>query len=128
MKHRRRVLVLPLLAVVLLAGCQSFEKSARDAIAGAHGWVQQQQPIRQAECSADPSKAICRAINRVIAGEHTTAGVLNVYCAGAPPAGQASFADGGPCVPVKSAEAAIQAAIINLQTTVNDAKKVAGVN
>lgn len=128
MKRKRMVLAAPLLLLALLAaGCPKFEESARDAIAGAHGWVSDQQPKHQVECTADPAKAICKAINRVIAGEHTTADVLKVYCSGAPAAGEKDYADGGRCVPVKSAEAALQATILNLQATVNDAKAIAGV-
>ena len=109
----RKLVFIPLL--LLLTGCPKPEVTARDAIAGAHGYVVYGQSEWKAECTATPTQGKCQLVNKLIAGEHTTADLLAVYCSGTPKAGAQPYAQGGECVEVKSAYNALSASVANIQ-------------
>ncbi len=105
-----------LLAVCLLPmlGCSPLENQARDAAAALSGSIVAAQTKYQASCTANPSQQICQVINRGISGENALITAVETYCGWAvtpaPPDPTAT------CVPVKSAQVALQAAIANAAT------------
>jgi hypothetical protein len=113
MRLGSRVVVLLLVTATLLclAGCSPIENRARDAAAALSGSIVAGQSKYQASCVANPGQEICQVINRAVAGENALVTAVETYCgwsvALAPPD------PGAPCVPVKSAETALEAAIAN---------------
>jgi hypothetical protein len=97
--------VLPMLA------CSPVETQARDSAAALSGSIIAAQTRYQASCTANPSQQICQVINRGVSGENALITAVETYCGWvvtlAPPDPNAK------CVPVKSAEAALQTAIAN---------------
>ena len=67
-----------------------------------------------ASCTANSGQEICQLINRGISGQNALITAVEAYCGWtptlAPPDPQAT------CVPVKSAQAALEAAIANAAT------------
>jgi hypothetical protein len=104
------------LVICLLAmlGCSPLENQARDAAAALSGSIVAAQTKYQASCTANPSQQICQAINRGVSGENALVTAVETYCGWAvtpaPPDPNAT------CVPVKSAQAALQIAIANAAT------------
>ena len=104
-----------LLVVCLLPmlGCSPLETQARDTAAALSGSIIAAQTKYQASCSAKPSQEICQVINRGVSGENALITAIETYCGWAltsPPDPTAT------CVPVKSAQAALQAGIANAAT------------
>lgn len=119
----RKLLVLPIL--FLLIGCpQPTDQTARDSIAAAHGWVVNAQATWSTTCRANPTQIQCTSTNKLIAAEHAAADALVVYCAGTPANGATAYANGGACVPVKSAASVLQSAVLNLNSIVTDVKNL----
>jgi hypothetical protein len=118
-------LALPLLFLIGCPQSQSPESIARDAIGGAAGFLGNEQTIHLSECQAAPTKPLCQSINRGIAAQHTLADALIVYCSGAPTIGPA-YKDGGNCVPVRDAAAALQSAVVNLNDIISQIKTLLG--
>jgi hypothetical protein len=115
-----------LAAVPFFTGCPSPESNARDAIAGAYGFLQNAQDAHLAECVAAPMKTVCAAITAGITYQHAVATALAIYCGGLPAAGAASYADGGVCVPVKTAKQALESAVSNLNNLIVTVKGLLG--
>jgi hypothetical protein len=105
------VLVLTLLPML---GCSPLENQARDTAAALSGSIVAAQTKYQASCAANPTQEICQVINRGVSGENALLTAVETYCGWtptlAPPEPTAT------CVPVKSAQAALQAAIANAGT------------
>jgi hypothetical protein len=105
------VLVLILLPML---GCSPLESQARDTAAALSGSIVAAQTKYQASCAANPGQEICQVINRGVSGENALITAVEAYCgwtaALAPPDPTAA------CVPVRSAEAALRAAIANAST------------
>ena len=104
--------VIVLIACVLpTVACSPLESQARDTAAALSGSIVAAQAKYQGSCSATPSHEICRVINRGVSGENALVTAIETYCGwaitAAPPDPNAN------CVPVKSAQAALQAAIAN---------------
>ena len=104
----------PLLVVIALlpmVGCSPVENQARDTAAALSGSIITAQTKYQASCAANPGQEICQVINRGVSGENALLTAVETYCGWsatlAPPDASAK------CMPVKSAEAALQAAIAN---------------
>lgn len=105
------------LTIVLSAGlltfvaCSPLENQARDVAAALSGSIVAAQGKYQATCTANPEQAICSAINRGVSGENALVTAVETYCGWAvtPP----PLDPDAKCVPVKSASAALQAAIAN---------------
>ena len=97
-----------------LVACTPVENQARDAAAALSGSIVAAQTKYQASCGANPEQPICQMINRGVSGENALVTAIEGYCGWAatatPPDANAK------CVPVKSAEAALQAAIANATT------------
>jgi len=98
-------------AVILMLGCSPIENQARDTAAALSGSIVAAQTKYQANCTANPSQQICGLINQGVSGENALITAVETYCGWsptlAPPDATAT------CVPVKSAQAALQAAIAN---------------
>lgn len=99
--------------------------TARDTIATSFGYLTWAQSNYKASCTANPAQTPCVLINKAIPVNNLAIDALEFYCSGVAPAGQASFASGGPCVPVASGLAALNAALANLGPIVADLKALA---
>ena len=109
MKNLKTILLVAFLLV--MAGCSPLENQARDTAAALSGSIVAAQTKYQATCGANPEQEICRVINRGVSGENALITAIETYCGWSqtltPPDPSAK------CVPVKSAEAVLQAAISN---------------
>ena len=105
------VTVAVVVAFICLVGCSPVEQKARDTAAALSGSVVAAQSQYQASCTANPKQQVCQLINRGVAGENALITAVETYCGwaqgAAPPDPTAT------CVPVKSAQAALEAAIAN---------------
>jgi hypothetical protein len=106
--------LLPILlafGVLSMVGCSPLESEARDTAAALSGSLVAAQTEYQTSCSANPSQQICQVINRGVSGENALITAIETYCGWAvrpaPPDPTAT------CVPVKSAQVTLQAAIAN---------------
>jgi hypothetical protein len=108
---RTGIVILLACSVLCMTGCSSVENEARDTAAALSGSIAAAQTKYQASCTANPSQQICQVINRGVSGENGLITAVETYCGWAP-----SLAPPDPnasCVPVKSAESALRAAIAN---------------
>ncbi len=110
-----RLTSIPLVICLLaMLGCSPLENQARDAAAALSGSITAAQTKYQASCTAKPSQEICQFINRGVSGENALITAVETYCGWAvtpaPPDPNAK------CVPVKSAQSALQTAIANAAT------------
>src|SRR5947207_15952877 len=98
-------------AALVSLGYSPVETQARDSAAALSGSIVAAQTKYQTSCTADLSQQICQVINRGVSGENALVTAIETYCGWAmtpaPPDPNAK------CVPVKSAEAALQTAIAN---------------
>jgi len=99
------------LSVLPLVACSPLENQARDIAAALSGSIVAAQTKYQGSCTANPSQQICQAINRGVSGQNALVTAVETYCGWvvtpAPPDPTAK------CVPVKSAQTALQTAIAN---------------
>lgn len=99
------------LLCLVMVGCSPLENQARDTAAALSGSIVAAQTKYQAGCAANPGQEICRVINRGVAGENALITAIETYCGWtamlAPPDPSET------CVPVKSAQTALQVAISN---------------
>ena len=111
-----RKLAVGLLVVGFLAmvGCSPIENQARDTAAALSGAIVAAQTQYQASCVANPNQQVCQLIDQGVSGENALISAVETYCGWtptvAPPDATAQ------CVPVKSARAALEAAITNAST------------
>lgn len=111
-----RTLAVGLLVACLLPmmGCSPIENQARDTAAALSGAIVAAQTQYQASCVANPNQQVCQLIDQGVAGENALITAVETYCGWtatvAPPDVTAQ------CVPVKSAQAALEAAITNAST------------
>lgn len=99
---------------LILAACSPVEEQGRNTAAALSGSLVAAQSKYQASCTATPSQQICQTINKGVSGENALITSIETYCgwavSAAPPDPTAK------CVPVKSAQAALQTAIANAAT------------
>ena len=97
--------------VAPMLGCSPLEEQARDTAAALSGSIVAAENKYQASCAANPGQEICQVIDRGISGENALVTAVEDYCgwtaALAPPDPEAT------CVPVKSAQGALRAAVAN---------------
>jgi hypothetical protein len=107
---KKLMIIVAALALPLL-GCSPIENQARDTAAALSGSIVAAQGMYQASCVANAAQEVCQLIDRGISGENALITSVETYCGWmptlAPPDPQAT------CVPVKSAQAALEAAIAN---------------
>src|SRR5215471_14709701 len=112
MKAQKAILLV--LCLITMVACSPLENQARDTAAALSGSIVAAQTKYQASCGANPTEEICRAINRGVSGENALITAIETYCGWSvtpvPPDSSAR------CVPVKSAQAALQTAISNAAT------------
>lgn len=119
------LLVAPIL--VAIAGCsQPVESIARDGIAAASGFLNNQNSIHTDECKKDAMQPTCQQLSRASHALNLTITALEVYCAG-----PAFDAGTGPCQPPAANQAALEqklvAALSNLNVEITETKKVLGI-
>ena len=99
------------LGILPMLGCSPIENRARDTAAALSGSIVAAQSKYQASCAANPSQTVCQLIDRGVSGENALITAIETYCGWGP-----SLAPPDPtatCVPVKSAQGALEAAIAN---------------
>ena len=114
-RRTRAVMLLVVVAgMVCLVGCSPLENRARDTAAALSGAIVAAQAQYQASCTANPKQQVCEMITRGVAGENALITAVETYCGwsatAAPPDPTAT------CVPVKSAQAGLEAAVANAAT------------
>lgn len=123
MTQRRTVLAvllcLPLLLGLKACPSQPPYETARDSIAAAKGFIEQAQLNHHAECTANPSKKLCKAINTGVEAQNAAIDALDAYCAGP------AWNTGGVCDPQASVEAKLDEAIRNLNKIIANLKELA---
>lgn len=111
---KRALTVALVITIFPMLGCSPLENQARHTAAALSGSIVAAQTSYQAGCIANPAQEICQVINRGVSGENALLTAVETYCGWtptlAPPEPTAT------CVPVKSAQAALQAAIANAAT------------
>lgn len=110
--------IIPL--VLMLAGCPKPEQDARDAGAGLNGAIAAAQSKYQTSCAANSAQAICSTINQAVSAQNALITATEAYCGWStlnPPQNQNQV-----CVPVKSAQSALQTAIANANTFITQLK------
>ena len=117
MKGRMKIIMkvlsmmLVMAGLLVMVGCSPLENQARDTAAALSGSIVAAQSQYQASCTANPNQQVCGLIDKGVAAENGLVTATELYCGWsvtvAPPDPTAT------CVPVKSAEAALQAAIAN---------------
>jgi hypothetical protein len=114
--------LLLVLGLLPMLGCSPLENQARDTAAALSGAIVAAQTKYQASCTANSVQEICGIINRGVSGENALVTAVESYCGWtptlAPPDPKAT------CIPVKSAQAALQAAIANAATLTSQIKGV----
>jgi hypothetical protein len=109
-------------AVLFLAACPAVQDNARDAAASLNGVITSAQAQNQASCIANGTQAVCTLINRGVAAQNALITAEETYCGWsttAPPPDPNAV-----CVPVKGAEAALNAAIANATELTTEIKAV----
>ncbi len=112
MKHFPTILLV--LTLLPMLGCSPVENQARDTAAALSGSIVAAQTKYQADCTANPGQEICQIINRGVSGENALITAVEAYCGWAPTLAPPDAT--AACVPVKSAETALRAAILNAST------------
>jgi hypothetical protein len=111
---KRRVLLFTVVIVLPMLGCSPLENQARDTAAALSGSIVAAQSKYLASCAANPSQEVCQIIDRGISGENALITAVETYCGWTPTLAPPDPA--ATCVPVKSAQAALEAAIANAAT------------
>jgi hypothetical protein len=108
---RKYFMIVLALGVLPMVACSPLENQARDVAAALSGSIVAAQSKYQESCRANPSQAICQAINRGVSGENALLTAVETYCGWAvtPP----PLDPNAKCVPVKSASVTLQTAIAN---------------
>jgi len=117
---RKVTTILFVLVLLPMLGCSPLENQARDTAAALSGSIVAAQTKYQASCAANPAQEICQVINRGVSGENALITAVETYCGWAPTLAPPDPA--ATCVPVKSAQAALQAAIANAATLTTQIK------
>ena len=108
---KRSVLTILIAGLLPMLACSPLENQARDAAAALSGSIVAAQTKYQASCTANPAQDICGAINRGVSAENALITTIETYCGWSP-----TLVPPDPtatCMPVKTAEAALRAAIVN---------------
>jgi len=107
---KRLKIVLLVVGLLAMLGCSPIENRARDTAAALSGSIIAAQTKYQASCAANANEEVCQLINRGVSGENALITAVETYCGWAPTLAPDPTAT---CVPVKSMEAGLQAAIAN---------------
>jgi hypothetical protein len=110
----RKMAGLAIFGLLWMVGCSPIENRARDTAAALSGAIVAAQTQYQASCVANGKQDVCQLINRGVSGENALITAVETYCGWGP-----SLVPPDPtatCVPVKSAQAGLEAAIANAAT------------
>lgn len=94
-----------------LTACPALEQKGRDTSAALQGVIVAAQAKHHDSCVGNPSQSVCQLINKGVAGENALITAGETYCGWSPAAPPTD--PNAKCVPVKGAQAALQAAIAN---------------
>lgn len=108
---RQLTAILVVLCLLPTLGCSPLESQARNTVAALSGSIVAAQTKYQASCTTNPAQEICRVINRGVSGENALITAIETYCGWA--VTPAPTDPTAVCVPIKSAQATLQAAIAN---------------
>lgn len=116
----RQVTLLVICSVLLmgLKACPPKHETARDAIAAAKGFIEKAQQNHLAECTAQPEKSLCVAINKAVDAQNLAIDALDAYCAGP------FWLQGAACDPQALLADRLQQAVRNLNDTVKSLKEL----
>lgn len=117
----RKLSPLVLLCLVMVA-CSPVEQKARDTAAALQGVIVAAQTKYHDSCTANPAQTACQAINRGVSGQNALITAIETYCSWSPSAPPAD--PNAKCIPVKSAQAAMTAAIANATQLTTELKGV----
>ena len=120
--RRWMAFLLLLVSVLPTLGCSPIENRARDTAAALSGAILAAQTQYQATCTATPNQQICQVINRGVAGENALITAVETYCGWTPTIPPSDTS--AKCVPVKSAQVALETAIENAATLTVEIKGV----
>lgn len=112
-------LIVPLL---FLTACSPLEQQARNTAAALQGAIVAAQASNQTSCAANANQQACTIINQSVAAQNALVTSTEAYCSWStvtPPTDPKAT-----CVPVKTAQGALQAAISNANTFVVELKGV----
>lgn len=117
-----------LLAVFALVGCSPLENSARDASAASQAVITAEQAAHKDSCVANPTQAICVDINKAVDAQNALVTAAEIYCGwpANPTAAQLAASGNLPCAHIASGQAALQAAVTNLNTIIATVKTLEG--
>jgi hypothetical protein len=104
-------ILLTIAACLALAGCSPLLQQARNTAAALQGTLVASQAQYKTSCTANPSQTVCALINNGVSAENALVTATETYCGWSttsPPADPNAT-----CVPVKTAQAALTAAIAN---------------
>lgn len=107
-------LALILISILLLPAfaCPAVQTDARNSAAALQGALQAAQTKYQTQCVAAPTGPACVTINKAIAGQNALITATEAYCSWnplSPPVNPTT----AQCIPVKGAQAGLEAAIGN---------------
>jgi hypothetical protein len=110
--------------VAILAITCNIPADARNSLATAQGVIQSAQSQHQAECSANPSLAVCTAINNLVKLQNVAIDGLETYCGwpARPTAAQLAAASQTPCTKNAPALTILTTALQNLNVAIADFK------
>ncbi len=111
---KKWITILIVICLMTMAGCSPLENQARDAAAALSGSIVAAQAKYQTACAANPGQEICKVINRGVSGENALITAIETYCGWSPMV--APPEPSAKCVPVKSAQGALEAAVSNAST------------
>jgi hypothetical protein len=114
-------LALSFVLVVALTGCSPVEQNARNVLAANYGLLTTAFQQYNAECSTDPSGYACTLIVKDAQAQNAGIIALEAYCGFT----SASLLT-DKCVPVKSAEAGLVAALANINAFMAQVKVLVG--
>ena len=115
----KKLVLLPFL--VCLLACTPLEQQARNTAAALQGAIVAAQNQYGATCKVSPTLGACVDINKAVLGQNALVTAVEAYCGWSttnPPATSAV------CVPVKTAQAALQTAIANSNAFIVDLKGI----
>lgn len=113
-------LTLILACTLALTGCQPIEKTARDSVAAAKGYLDSAK-AHHPECATNGGHgANCDIIARGVGAKDAVIDAVQVYCA------SSSYDSGSPCSPNKDAEPKLKAALQSLDQIMTDVRKLGG--
>lgn len=113
-----RLLVL-LAATLAMTGCQPIEKTARDSVATAKGYLDSAKQ-HHPECAAGGHGANCDIIARGVGAKDAVIDAVQIYCA------SPNYDAGAPCTPNKDTEPKLKEALKRLDQIMGDVKALGG--